>query len=270
MNVGSLRIYPVKSTGGLQVEEAIVERAGLAGDRRWAVVDTGGNYLTARTHPLLLSVTATPDRRGGLCLTAAGHDPLAVPAPVDGPHIGVRFSGLNHAIDAGDAAAAWFGDHLGEAVRLVWQDDPHRRPVDPDHGGLPGDPLSLADAGPLLLTTTASLARLGEWLVESGSTITMLAERLRPNVVVDGDLEPFTEDGWSRLRIAGVDFRFADHCDRCVLTTVDPAALERGPEPIRTLSRHRRSGGKTWFGIWIVPLSSGRIKVGDTLEIQRQ
>lgn len=264
MRVTSLRVYPIKSTRGLTVSESEVRRSGLEHDRRWAVVRPDGHRLTARTHPRLLSVVATVDPARGLRLEAPGRDPLAVPVPVDGAHLEVDFSRLDRVVDAGDAAAAWFTDLLGEPVRLAWLDDPGRRTINPDHGGLPDDPLSLADAGPLLLTTTASFDQLGAWLDEAGSPIAMLAERMRPNVIVDGaDLDPFAEDDWRRVRIGDLDYRFADRCDRCVLTTIDPVSLDRGHEPIRTLAQHRRWRGKTWFGIWLVPLDSGRIRVGD-------
>ncbi|MGH3425176.1 MAG: MOSC domain-containing protein [Nocardioidaceae bacterium] len=268
MHVASVRVYPVKSTRGLRVGQAAVERAGLAGDRRWAVIARGGHRLTARTHPRLLTVTATPDADGNLHLSAPGREPLGVDVPDGGGTIGVRFSRLDRVVDAGDAAADWFGDLLDEPVRLGWQDDPGRRPVNPDHGGLPGDPLSLADAGPLLLTTQASLDRLDQWLTEGGGApIDLLTERMRPNVVVGGEVAPFAEDHWARVRIGAVDFRFADHCDRCVLTTVDPAGLGRGPEPIRTLARHRKWSGKTWFGIWLIPAGTGAIRAGDPVSV---
>ena len=52
-------------------------------------------------------------------------------------------------------------------------------------------------------------------------------------------------------------------CDRCVMTTIDPVTLAGGKEPIRTLARHRRWAGKTWFGIRLAPRSTGVISVGD-------
>ena len=66
----------------------------------------------------------------------------------------------------------------------------------------------------------------------------------------------------------GVRFRVSGVCDRCVMTTIDPVSLARGKEPIRTLAKHRRWDGKTWFGIWLVPdldASAGAdtIAVGD-------
>ena len=81
-------------------------------------------------------------------------------------------------------------------------------------------------------------------------------------MVIDGEL-PFAEDGWSELRVGEVDFRRAQLCDRCVITTIDPVDLSRGREPLRTLARHRRWDGHTWFGTRLVPRSTGVIRVGD-------
>ena len=154
-------------------------------------------------------------------------------------------------------------------MRLVWLDDPARRPVGTHHGGSGTDPLSLADAGPLLLTTTASLRQLNTWVAAeraergepASEPLSML--RFRPNVVVDGDLEPFVEDGWQRVRIGDVEYRFGEHCDRCVMTTLDPVTLAGGKEPLRTLARHRQWDHKVWFGVRLIPLSTGWLRVGD-------
>jgi len=54
------------------------------------------------------------------------------------------------------------------------------------------------------------------------------------------------------------------------MTTIDPVSLVRGKEPIRTLAKHRRWDGKTWFGVWLVPElasspANATITVGDTV-----
>ena len=94
-------------------------------------------------------------------------------------------------------------------------------------------------------------------------------ERFRPNLVVDGDLEPFEEDRWPRVHVGAVVFRVAKPVDRCVLTTIDPATLERGHEPIRTLAKHRKWDGATWFAVQLVPESVGEVRVGDEVTPDR-
>src|SRR5882672_8746133 len=61
--------YPVKSMRGERLAEALVEPWGLAGDRRWMVVDAAGDPVTAREHPDLLLVTPRLDG-GSIRLTA--------------------------------------------------------------------------------------------------------------------------------------------------------------------------------------------------------
>ncbi|MGR0319385.1 MOSC domain-containing protein [Agromyces sp. ZXT2-3] len=276
MRVTRLRLHPVKSFAGLDVGSAIVRPWGLEGDRRWGVVDPAGAPVTAREAKALLGLTAEPLADGGLLLAAPGAgEPLRVDPPIGAAPIPVGHSRQHEALPAGDEADAWLSDRMRMPLRLVWQPDPVQRPVNPAHGGRPGEGLSLADAGPLLLVSEASLAQLNAWTPEDVPPLDVV--RFRPNVVIDGEI-PFAEDSWTHVRIGGVRFRFGEICDRCVMTTIDPVTLARGKEPIRTLARHRKWDGATWFGIRIIPeledggaegAASGghRIAVGDTIEV---
>ncbi|MEV0381465.1 MOSC N-terminal beta barrel domain-containing protein [Nonomuraea sp. NPDC050643] len=258
MRLVDIRIYPVKSSAGCPLPDATVEPWGLAGDRRWAVVDEAGGDLWLAEHPRLASVHAQNTDDDGLLLAAAGLPDLKVPPATGGP-VPVGFPGLDHAIAAGDDAHAWFTRLLGRPVRLVWLDDPRRRAIEPSHGGLPGEVLSFAGDAPLLLTSAASLRLLDEQI--GGDTPLDMA-RFRPSVVIDG-AEPYAEDSWSEVTIGEVRFRVSELCDRCAVTTIDPVTLVKGKEPLRTLARHRRWDGRTWFGIRLVPRDRGRLRVGD-------
>jgi MOSC domain-containing protein len=289
MRATALRLYPVKSMAGVDVGAARVEPWGLAGDRRWALVDTAGASVTAREVHELLGLSAEPvggrpaDWPAVRISDRAGAQ-IVVEAPLGAAPVPVGLSRQGSALPADGEASEWLSKRLGLDVRLVWQDDPTLRSIDPAEGGLSGETLSLADAGPLLLVTEASMRRLNEWiaadaalpdvegiqpsdlsgdgLVGNGVSPELSIVRFRPNVVLDGD-EPFAEDDWSRLRIGDVEFRTTAACDRCVMTTVDPVTLRGGKEPIRTLARHRRRDAKTWFGIRLAPLGTGKITVGD-------
>jgi len=268
MRVESVHVYPIKSTAPVSAMTTTVELSGLRHDRRWAVVDPTGVRLTASTHDALLGVTATPDDSGALLLSAEGRPELSVAVPTGGVHIPVSVTRLPTAVDAGDEAGEWLSALLGEPVRLAWQDDPARRTIGKSHGGLGGEPLNLADTAPLLLTTTSSLAQLNDWIAADHEPHEMVMRRFRPNVVVDGEITPFAEDGWKRVRIGDVSYRFAEHCDRCVVTTIDPTTGKHGKEPIRTMARHRKWGGKTWFGIRIIPLDTGTVTIGDEVAVE--
>ncbi|MGI5272853.1 MOSC domain-containing protein [Nonomuraea sp. CA-218870] len=270
MRLGSVFFYPVKSTSGHEAAEAGVRPWGLAGDRRYLVVDERGEPLTAREHPIMLACVARPD--GSTIKLSGPHaEPLRV-TPTSRRLTAAMGGDRVEVTDCGDDAAAWMAALLGRPARLAWLDDPTRRPVDPAYGRA-DDRVSLADAFPLLLTTTASLARLDDWVretaAERGEELpgALDMRRFRPNVVVEGAGEPFAEDSWRRLRIGEVEFRAVKGCDRCVLTTVDPDTYVKGKEPIRTLSRHRKWDGKVWFGVNLIPDGTGTIRRGDPVTV---
>ncbi len=268
MRLASIHIYPIKSTRGLEVTSADVEPWGLAGDRRYMVVDAAGEGLTARTHPRMLGVTATPEG-SGLKLTGPHAAPLRLPDVSGTPSRLVRVHRDDvDAVDTGDEAAAWFTELLGLPVRLVWLDDPTRRPVDPEYG-TPDDRVSFADAYPLLLASSASLRLLNDWIAEEAvergeePPAPLPMRRFRPSLVVEDVPEPFAEDRWRRVRVGDVPFRAVKLCDRCVLTTIDPDTFTKGKEPLRTLARHRRWNGKVWFAVNLIPDSPGTVRAGD-------
>ena len=274
MRLTEIHIYPVKSLAGVSVPAADVEPWGLCHDRRWVVLEPDGTRLSAREEHRMLGLLATPTDTG-IELSSRDGDRLAVAAPDDGDLVPTSVSRLESVRIAHDDAHAWLSHRLERPVRLAWLDDPRRRSVSAVHGGLEGDSLTVADAGPLLLTSTASLRQLNEWAVEDAVArgdpddppppMEML--RFRPNVIVDDVEEPFEEDRWRQVRIGEVTFRFAEICDRCVMTTLDPKTLKGGKEPLRTLAKHRQWDHKTWFGIRLIPVSAGAIRVGDEVEV---
>jgi uncharacterized protein YcbX len=266
----SIHVHPVKAFRGTAPREAVVEPWGLAGDRRWMLIDDGGKVVTQRQQARLALAAAELLPGGGLRLSAPGMEPLAVRVPKPAATVPVEiFRDKVQAVPAeDDAVHAWCSTYLGIAVRLVHLDDPAtRRPVDPEYA-LPGETVSFADGYPLLLTSTASLDALNTLIAEGDHADEgpLPMNRFRPNVVVSGTAA-WAEDEWSRLAIGDVTFRVAKMCGRCVVTTTDQGTAGRGKEPLSTLGRHRRIGGKLVFGQNLVPLTGGTIRAGDRVEI---
>jgi len=262
--------YPVKSCRGEQLAAAPVEPWGLAGDRRWMIVDLGGEVVTAREYPRLVLVTPFLTG-GGIRLTGPDGPDLAVGVPDGDELVPVTvWQSKLLAAPAGAAPDAWFHGVVEEPVRLVYLDDPTRRRPNPDYSR-DGDRVSFADGYPLLLTTESSLAALNEEIAAGPRAAEgpLPMRRFRPNVVVAG-AAPWAEDGWRRLRIGDVTFRSVKGCDRCVLTTIDPDTAATGKEPIATLARCRRWDGKVWFGVNLIPEAPqpGRsIRAGDPVQV---
>ncbi|MFF4160988.1 MOSC domain-containing protein [Streptomyces sp. NPDC001678] len=271
--LSSVHFYPVKSMAGCAPGEAAVEPWGLAGDRRWLVVDPDHRMITQRQEPRLALAAAEPLPGGGVRLTAPGAGPLevAVPAPADGPGgtvVAEIFRDKVEAVPAGGAAEAWLTAFLGTGARLLHMDDPaRRRPIDPDYSR-PGETVSFADGYPLLVTTTASLRELNSLIARGDRAAEgpLPMNRFRPNLVVDGTA-PWAEDEWRRVRIGEVTFRAVKPCARCIVTTTDQGTAERGKEPLRSLARHHRIGGKAVFGKNLIPEHTGTLRVGDPVEI---
>ena len=269
MSLTEINRFPVKSCRGEPLRSAVIEPWGLAGDRRWMIVDDTGEVVTAREVPrLLLVVPRLVD--GGITLAADGYAELAVATPTStSTKVTVHGRGPYPARLADPAAHAWFSAVTGRPVQLVFQDDPTSRDANPRFAA-PGDHVSLADAYPMLVTTEESLAQLNAWIaggpLAAEGPLPMI--RFRPNLVISGVDVPWAEDGWRRLRIGAAVFRAVKGCDRCVMTTTDPYTAARGKEPIATLARYRRWDGATWFGMNLVPDSPGAvITVGDEVEV---
>jgi uncharacterized protein YcbX len=268
MRIAQLHTYPVKGCHRLDHDEAVVEPWGLAGDRRWMMIDADGVGITQRETARLTQL-AVHSRPGGLRLTAPGRPGLELDEPADGPKVGVRVFSNKPEVPArlSEAGSAWASAFLDRDVRLVWQADPTGRTI-PERA-LPSDRVSLADGYPLLLANTASLDAVNDWLAESGDEPVPM-HRFRPNLVIEG-AAAWAEDDWigKRLRVGELTFRVAKHCARCRVTTIDQETGESGRQPLHVLGRHRRFDGGLMFAVNLIPeLAAGDtavLRVGDTV-----
>ncbi|WP_417263724.1 MOSC domain-containing protein [Celeribacter sp.] len=263
MKLARITTYPVKSLTGTDHAAVKVQFMGIAGDRRWAVVYPNGKVATRRELPHMAHLNAV-DTETGVSISFEGSR-LDVPYP-SGAAVSVRVfsTQVDDVEDAGNYASHFLSSALEREVRLVYFPDHARRSVDriyaPD-----GHYTALSDGFPLLLTTQASLAELN---AELASPVEM--RRFRPNVVIAGDIEPWSEDTWRVLRIGSTVLRIVKPCDRCVMITQDPQSGEQTHphEPLATLRRiHRSVSGKIIFGQNMVVEEEGNMVLGDEVEI---
>src|ERR1019366_10501028 len=86
--LASIHISPLKACRAADLDESQVEPWGLAGDRRWLVVDGAGRFVSQRDEPALARVTARyfaasgPDHTPGSCPVSTGL--IAVSAAAEG------------------------------------------------------------------------------------------------------------------------------------------------------------------------------------------
>ncbi|MGW8282097.1 MAG: MOSC domain-containing protein [Gemmatimonadota bacterium] len=259
-----LYLYPLKSAAALSVDRASVDAIGLAGDRRWMLVNQQGRALTQRELPRLARIHAIAAADGGLEIVAQGMPPLAVEAP--GPDATVVRTEISARAAEGrlasPSASSWFSDFLEVSCRLLHVTRPMARQVAPPWGR-ERDRTAFTDGFPFLLIGEGSLTALNERME---TPVPM--DRFRPNLVVSGTA-PFDEDEWQSVRIGPIEFRVVKPCPRCVVTTVNQATGARDPtgEPLATLASFRKHEGKVMFGMNLIHESAGRLALGDPVEV---
>jgi uncharacterized protein YcbX len=260
-----INVYPIKSCGRIGRETAVVEARGLAGDRRYMLVDENGEFLTQRRHSRMALIRAVDEGTQGFRVEAPGREPLRLPWgwPEGAPLEVTIWRSRVEATAVAPEIGAWFSDFLGLPCRLVFLSEHQHRAV-PNEAARFDDEVGFADAAPLLVISDASLADLNARLPAPLSM-----RRFRPNLVVTAD-QPFAEDGWKRMRIGDVDLEVAWASARCVLTTLDPDTGVPDPrgEPLRTLRGFRRGPRGVLFGQNVIPRKLGTIRVGDSVEVQ--
>jgi uncharacterized protein YcbX len=272
MHLSALFIYPVKSLRGCAVSSAAVDGLGLAGDRRFLVVDENDRFLTQRAHARMALVETKLDAHR-LTLRADGAGEMTVSRAPD-PAAELRAvtvwksEGLL-AEDCGDAPAAWLTEFLGVKSRLVRIGPKFLRPILKGNVSGPREVLAFADSVPFLVVGEGSLADLNDRLITKGETPVPM-NRFRPNLVVTGAV-PYAEDGWPRIRIGAIAFRAAGPCARCIVTTTDQVTGERHHEPLRMLATYRRDpvdSSEVNFGQnFVHETKSGVLHVGDAVSL---
>ena len=257
MYLAELFEHPLKSGRGNLVTTAQVRPEGLAHDRRFLAHTADGTFMSGRSHPRLVQVSADWNGRR-LILRAPGQEELLVlPERKVLASVAVwkdRFT----AWDQGNKASAWLSTFLEDEVRLAWLGESQRQ-LRWDHDRR----VTFADAAPLLAISHASLEDLSQRV---GQALSM--RRFRPNLVLAG-LEAFEEDRWRRFRVGKVEFQNLDGCSRCEFTTIDPETAERHPlgEPVKTLERYRQVDTGIYFGMNLMPVSGGTLRVGDEVSV---
>jgi len=285
--IAALWRFRVKSMTGERLQELEVTRAGVLGDRAYALVDVDtGKVVSAKSiklFPDLLRSRAEfveAPRRGG-----------------DMPPVLITLStGLSVRSDAGDVDRV-LSAHFRRRVRLarVAPDDFTIDQYHPDvEGADPGGhrdavvdqklgaalfaaigapspvpPGSFLDVFPVSVMTTSTLTRLGKLAPRSRFD----ERRFRMNVIVKTPQTGFVENDWVGRELAlgdsvRLDVSVLD--PRCVMTTLAQEDLPQDTDVLRTLVRYNRVelpglGQYPCAGAYAVVTSPGGVRVGDSV-----
>jgi len=265
-----ITIYPVKSTNGITVESSQVLASGLLGDRRYMLINTKGHFVTARQEHILTLIQSQYDEGDKVSLSFTDLNLtkktlLLDPKKFDQNYDDTIIWETNvRAQLCGKSYDQWFSNILKKDVRLVYFGKESNRFT----SRRPEQPVAFADGYPFLITSRASLTALVERCPEI-----VYMEQFRANLIVDG-CDAFIEDSWAKFKIGNVIFETVKPCVRCILTTIKPATAEKSKlgEPFKSLCKFRmltidgKLKGPT-FGMNLVALNEGSIKLGDEIEV---
>jgi uncharacterized protein YcbX len=262
LQVSALYIYPIKSLGGISLNNALLTDRGLQHDRRWMLIDANNRFLSQRENSQM-----------ALLKTALSEDGVLVTYTPDGTSITIPFlpqsEQLLDVIIWDDACMAqlvspdidaWFSQKIGIPARLVYMPDNSLRQTDLKYTS-EGSITSFSDAYPMLIIGQASLDDLNSRIPEA-----LPMNRFRPNIVFTGG-NPYSEDLMKHIAINGLDMYGVKLCSRCVMTTVNQQTAEKSKEPLKTLAKYRLKNNKIYFGQNLVHNAEGVLNVGDELTI---
>ena len=276
--VTTLRRYPVKSMLGEDLQAGDVSRAGLAGDRRLAVVSRRTGKVASAKYPRLwrdlLTVSAEALDRAGPAAAALitlpdGKTVRSTDADVDGILSGLLDEPVT--LTATPPAGASLDRAVPEAV--LRDGIAAAVPATLIEIGAAAPPGTFVDFAPLHLITTATLGRIAE--LSPGRRADL--ERYRPNIVIGTGGSGFTENDWPgrELRIGGdLVLRVIARTPRCAIPTLAHGRLPRDTEALRVVARHNRvsplpdADPEPCAGVYAEVLQPGRISTGDPVRWQ--
>jgi uncharacterized protein len=300
----SLRIYPIKSCRGIEIDATRLRKTGLTLDRNWMFIGKSDRkFLTIRSDPSMTLIdTAVVDNgeKGGeqmLEVSIHGTDArITIPAFPTKQWLESNTT-LSKVEIWEQETDAWeypdninkiFSQYFRKDVALVYKGPTKRMNAVNGRKELYGTevPHHFADVVSLQVASEASIKDLNRHLKEKGaSNYPLTIERFRPNIIVRGrDDQPWEEDTWKRIRFTTsipeeealykIDLDVVARCARCQVPNVNPDTAEKHPkEPWDELMKFRRvdTGSvakyKPCFGMLCIPKNEGKIRVGAKLEV---
>jgi uncharacterized protein YcbX len=296
----SMRVYPIKSCRGIEVDETRLRKTGLLLDRNWMFISKSDRkFMTIRSNPSMTLIDTniiTQDNQTQLDITVHGTQArVVIPAFPTKEWLAANttlseveiWEEKTDAYEYSDEINATFTKFFEQDVALVYKGPQHRNINVNGRAELYGKPQEhhFADVMSLQVASEASLNDLNKRLAKIPGADPLTVERFRPNIIVRGrDDHPWEEDTWKRVRITTnlpdremlfkLDLDVVARCARCQVPNVNPDTAEKHPkQPWDELMKFRRvdKGGpakwKPCFGMLCVPKNEGLLMIGSTLEV---
>ncbi|XP_021895912.1 molybdenum cofactor sulfurase isoform X2 [Carica papaya] len=158
----------------------------------------------------------------------------------------------------GNEVNVWFSNAIGQPCALLRSSD-SKYCSNKKILGLcrdVGSRLNFTNEAQFLLISEESVSDLNKRLsstdVQEGTSepVQVNPMRFRPNLLISGG-EPYSEDGWTNLKIGNNYFTSLGGCNRCqmVNSVYQAGKVWKSRDPLATLASYRRVKGKILFGI---------------------
>ncbi|HEU0193667.1 MAG TPA: MOSC N-terminal beta barrel domain-containing protein [Gaiellales bacterium] len=245
-----ISIAPVKALGLVHPEEVRLDAGGVAGDRRfWLVDESGRLYNNTRCGPLMTVRPSWDEQARTLELTFP--DGTMVRGVVElGAPVDVQLHHLHHPSRL--VVGPWqeaLSSFAGEPLRLLWSEA--------------GAADRSSTGGTVSLVSQGSLQRLRD---QTGADRPLDGRRFRMLFEIDG-VDAHAEDGWigGRVTVGEAEIEVAGDVGRCVITTMDPDRGLRDLDTLAALAEYRREGRfePLPLGVYGEVRSPGLVRVGD-------
>lgn len=259
MKLTKIIIYPIKSLGGVELQESELDHFGLKYDRRWMLITDNGKALTQReNHSLSQFIVAL---NNDTVIVRHKEDELfeaKIPLTLnEGISTNVTiWNDTCNAFEAEESINTLFSKKIGESVKLVYLPDLNGRTIDTKYAKN-GEKTSFTDGFQILILGEESINFLNSKLEEK-----ITYHRFRPNLIFSGG-QPNCEDNFRDFTIGNSHFKGLKQCSRCVITTINPANSKTGKEPLKTLNTYRLINQKVMFGMNVIHIKGSKIRVGE-------
>lgn len=269
MKVSSLHIYPIKSLGGFEIQEAILTKRGLKYDRRFMLTTPEGQFLTQRKiAAMALLKTRIENDQLVVWDSRQASDLLIFPLE---PSIFLKEQSVSIWKDTCTASVMptkvnqWFSKKLQQDCQLVYMSDHNERAIEEEHRK-EGEIVSFADAYPILVLGEQALA-----VISKQAAAPIPANRFRANILFQG-AAAFEEDNWKYFTIGTNTFRGVKPCARCNVPNINQETAQIEIEPNRSLATYRKIKNKVYVGqnvCWEQQgEKEGKIKVEDVIKLK--
>ncbi len=264
--LSEINIYPVKSLGGISLNESKVEKRGLQYDRRWMLVGKNDNmFITQREIHELCLFRLSFDNNGFKIKNDKHSESVNIPFGLESGETEkvVVWDDTCDAMHYSDEIDKWFSEIVRYNCKLMYMPDTTQREANKNFA-ISDDIVSFADGYPILIIGQSALDKFNAL---SGNNYKM--NRFRPNFVFTGG-DANIEDSWKKFELNGTDFYGVKPCGRCVITTIEQETAIAGKEPLKTLATYRTVDKSIKFGMNLIPgplTNDTRVKVGSALNI---